>query len=47
MMRTATTNATTPQMTWVTVTDSQGRQRLEARWSVPAAAQAPTTAHAA
>lgn len=37
----------TPQMTWVSVTDSRGRERLVARWSDPAMAQAPSAAHAA
>ena len=37
-----------PMMTWVEVADPTGRTRLEARWSVPAAAEAGTTvAHAA
>lgn len=26
---------TQPRMSWVTVTDAQGRERLQARWSDP------------
>jgi hypothetical protein len=36
-----------PVQTWVTVTDERGRPRLEARWTVPAAATPLAPAHAA
>lgn len=35
-----------PTMTWIEVTDADGRTRLEARWSVPTHTSA-ATAHAA
>lgn len=36
-----------PMMTWVEVADPDGRVRLEARWSVPAAGVRADSAHAA
>lgn len=41
------TMTATPTMTWVTVTDRDGREHLEARWLDAAAAHAPSVVHAA
>jgi len=46
--RRATMPRMAPMMTWVEVADPTGRTRLEARWSIPAAARpGATSAHAA
>ena len=42
-----TREKTRPRMTWVTVTDARGRERLEMRWLDPEARPALGTAHAA
>lgn len=43
----STPRMTAPRMTWVSVTDARGHQRLVARWSDPTVTQAPSAAHAA